>query len=125
MLPFLVYFATGVVTGYHIYTLLALVVYGVPINPLAVIGLFGSLGLLIAAYISLFRPQAAAKVALIAALAIWSFYGPAIANVVRTRLESEGYHPRYHSRSCFHPHVAEAFHTSAVWSPGLQSDHLF
>jgi hypothetical protein len=84
MLPFFLYFATGVITGLHIYTLLALVVYGVPFDPLEAVALLGSLGLLIAAYVSLFRPYAAAKIALIAALGIWSFYGPAIAKVVRT-----------------------------------------
>jgi hypothetical protein len=47
----------------------------------------GSFCLLTAAYISLFRPRGAAKLALVAALALWCFYGPAIAKVVRTRLE--------------------------------------
>ncbi|HZW91684.1 MAG TPA: hypothetical protein VFF64_01820 [Candidatus Eremiobacteraceae bacterium] len=87
MFPFLLYFITAVVTGFHIYTLLSLVVLGVPINPLEVVALLGSLCLLIAAYISLFKPHAAARLALVATLAIWSFYGPAIANAVRTRLE--------------------------------------
>ena len=87
MLPFLLYFTTGVVTGYHIYTLLSVMLLGIPINPLEVVALLGSFGLLVAAYLSFFRPTAAAKLALVAALAIWSFYGPAIANVVRSRLE--------------------------------------
>jgi len=87
MFPFLLYFITAVVTGFHIYTLLSLVALGVPINPLELVALLGSLCLLIAAYISLFKPHAAAKLALVATLAIWSFYGPAIANAVRTRLE--------------------------------------
>ena len=87
MLPFLLYFITALVTGFHIYSLLSLVVIGVPINPFEIIALFGSLCLLVAAYVSLFRPRGAAKLALIAALAIWSFYGPAIANVVRTKVE--------------------------------------
>jgi xanthosine utilization system XapX-like protein len=87
MLPFCLYFVTGLVTGFHIYTLLALAVYGVPINALELISLLGSLGFLIAAYVSLFKPLIAAKLALIAALAMWSFYGPAIANLVRARLE--------------------------------------
>jgi hypothetical protein len=86
MFPFLLYFIAAVVTGAHIYTLLSLVVLGVPINPLEVIALLGSLGLLTAAYISLFKPHAAARLALVATLAIWSFYGPAIANAVRTRV---------------------------------------
>ena len=86
MLPFIIYFVTGVVTGFHLYTLLSLVVYGVPLNPLELIALLGSLCLLIAAYVSLFRPRAAAHLALIALLAIWCFYGPAIARIVRNKL---------------------------------------
>jgi hypothetical protein len=86
MLPFFLYFVTGVVTGFHVYTLLALSVYGAPFNPLELVSLLGSIGLLIAAYVSLYRPYAAGRLALIAALAIWCFYGPAIARVVRTRL---------------------------------------
>jgi hypothetical protein len=76
-----------VVTGFHIYTLLSLTVYGVPFDPLEFVSLLGSLCLLIAAYISLFKPHAAARVALIACLLSWSFYGPAIAKLVRTRLD--------------------------------------
>jgi len=86
MLPFLLYFVTGVVTGYHVYVLLTLAMYGAPFNPLELVSIFGSFCLLIAAYVSLFRPYAAARVALIAALAVWCFYGPAIANIVRTRI---------------------------------------
>jgi hypothetical protein len=86
MLPFLLYFVAGVITGFHVYSLLALTVYGVPFNPLEVVSLLGSLVLLVAACISLFRPYAAARVALIACLLIWSFYGPATVNLVRTGL---------------------------------------
>jgi hypothetical protein len=86
MLPFYLYFAAGVITGFHVYSLLALTVYGVPFNPLEVVSLLGSLGLVVAAFVSLFRPPAAARVALIASLLIWSFYGPAIARLVRTRI---------------------------------------
>lgn len=85
MLPFFLYLVTGVVTGFHVYNLVWLAAYGAPFNPLELVSLLGSLCLSIAAYISLFKPAAAAKLALLAALAIWCFYGPAIANVVRTR----------------------------------------
>ena len=83
MLPFCLYFVASVITGFHIYSLLALTVYGVPFNPLELVSLLGSFLLLIAACISLFRPYAAARVALIACLLIWSFYAPATANLVR------------------------------------------
>ena len=86
MLPFLLYFAAGAATGYHIYTLLLFAVQGAPFNPLELVALLGSLCLFVAAYLSLFRPYAAGRLALVACLAIWCFYGPAIARMVRTRL---------------------------------------
>lgn len=82
MLPFFLYFVASLITGFHVYTLLALAVYGAPANPLELVSLLGSLCLLIAAYVSLFKPNAAARLALIACLAIWCFYGPAIAKSV-------------------------------------------
>ena len=86
MLPFALYFVTAVVTGFHTYALLSFVVYGVPLNPLELISFLGSLCLLIAAYVSLFRPRVAARVALIACLAMWCFYAPAIANLVHSKV---------------------------------------
>jgi hypothetical protein len=86
MLPFFVYLSAGLITGFHVFALLSLVVYGTPINPLEIVSLLGSIGLVIAAYVSLFKPRAAAKVALLASLAIWCFYGPAIAQSIRTRV---------------------------------------
>ena len=86
MLPFILYFVTAVVTGFHLYTLLSFTLYGAPFNLLELVALLGSFCLLIAAYVSLFKPDAAARLALIACLAMWCFYGPAIAKVVRTNL---------------------------------------
>ena len=94
MVPFLLYFVTGVITGFHVYTLLALTVYGVPFNPLEFVALLGSLCLLIAAYVSVFKPYAAARLALLACLALWCFYGPAIAKSIRTKHDKP--------RSAFH-----------------------
>ncbi|MFZ0418014.1 MAG: hypothetical protein WAM04_07905, partial [Candidatus Sulfotelmatobacter sp.] len=74
------------ITGFNLYTLLAMTLYGVPFNPLELVSLLGSFCLMIAAFISLFKPHAAAKVALVASLLIWSFYGPAIAKLVRTKV---------------------------------------
>lgn len=86
MLPFCLYFVTGIVTGFHVYTL-AVAIYGARLNPLELVSLLGSLCLLIAAYVSLSKPNAAAKIALLACLMIWGFYGPAIAKSVRTKLD--------------------------------------
>jgi hypothetical protein len=85
MLPFILYFITGVATGFHVYTLL-FAAYGASLNPLELVSLLGSFCLVIAAYLSLFRPQVAGRVALIACLLMCCFYGPAIANLVRARL---------------------------------------
>jgi hypothetical protein len=87
MLPFCLYFVAGVATGFHVFILLALTVYGAPFNSLELVCLLGSVGLLIAAFISLFKPFAAARIAFIACLMTWSFYGPAIAKVVRTKFD--------------------------------------
>jgi hypothetical protein len=90
MLPFFLYFVTGVVTGFQVYSLLSLALYGAPFNPLELLSLLGSLGLLFAAYIALFKPHAAARVALIASLLVWCFYGPALAKTIRTRSGKRG-----------------------------------
>ena len=89
MLPFCLYFVAGVITGIHVYTLLALAVYGGPSNPLELASLLGSLCLLIAAYVSLFKPRTAARLALLASLAIWCFYGPAFAKSIRTEFDKQ------------------------------------
>jgi hypothetical protein len=95
MLPFVLYFVTAVVTGFHVYTLLSFAVYGVPVNLLELLSLLGSFCLLIAAYVSLFRPHAAARLALLACLVMWSFYAPAIAKIVRTRWAKPGPLPQF------------------------------
>ena len=89
MLPFCLYFAAALVTAFHLYTLLALAVYGVPIDPFELVALLGSLALLLAAYVSLFKPNLAARIALLACIAIWSFYAPALANAVRTKFHEQ------------------------------------
>ena len=86
MLPFILYFVTAVLTGFHLYTLLSFTLYGAPFNILELVALLGSFCLLIAAYVSLFKPRVAGQLALIACLAMWCFYAPAIVKVVRTRL---------------------------------------
>lgn len=88
MLPFILYLSCGVVTGFHMYSLLSIAVQGAAFSWLELVCSLGSLCLLVAAYISLFRPLVAARIALLAALAIWSFYAPAIAKIVRSRLHA-------------------------------------
>lgn len=85
MVPFFLYLLTALITGFHIYSLLTLGLYGGAVNGLELIAFAGSLTLFVAAYVSLFRPYVAARIALIAALALWAFYAPAIATLVRSR----------------------------------------
>jgi hypothetical protein len=89
MFPFFLYLVAGAVTGFHVYTLLTLTRLGAPSHPLEFVSLLGSLGLVVAAYVSLFRPHVAAKLALLASLAVWCFYGPAIARTVENRLHRQ------------------------------------
>jgi hypothetical protein len=84
MLPFFLYLAAGAVTGFHLYILLAMSAHGVAFNSLELLSLLGSLGLVVAAIIALFKPHAAARIALVCCLLIWSFYGPASAKFVRS-----------------------------------------
>lgn len=83
MLPFVLYAATGGVTGCHIYFLLVLGRYGVPQNIWEFVALLLSLCIVICAYISIYRPILAARIALVSALGMWCFYGPAIVATVR------------------------------------------
>lgn len=89
MFPFFLYLIAGAVTGFHVYTLLMLTALGAPSDPLEFVSLLGSVGLVVAAYLSLFKPHAAARLALLASLAIWCFYGPAIAHAVEARFQRQ------------------------------------
>jgi len=85
MLPFFLYFVAALLTGFHVYTLLTLAVFGAQFNLLHLVALLGSFCLLIAAYVSLFKPRAAAQIALLACLLIWCFYAPATATLIRAK----------------------------------------
>ncbi len=84
MLPFLLYLIAGLLTGFQVYTLVALGAYGAPVSPLELLSLLGSLVLIIAAYLGLWKPRLAARMALLAALVIWCFYAPATSHAVRS-----------------------------------------
>ncbi len=84
MFPFSLYVITGVLTGVHLYLLLVFTVYTPAATLLEWVALLGSLGLLVAAYVSLFRPRLAAQIALIACLLSWAFYAPAAVRTVHS-----------------------------------------
>jgi hypothetical protein len=86
MFPFSLYAIAGILTGVHLYLLLGLTAYAPAANLLEWIALAGSLCLLAAAGISLFKPRAAARVALIACLLIWTFYAPATVKTLQTKV---------------------------------------
>jgi hypothetical protein len=86
MLPFLLYLSAGAITCFH---LMLLATVEPPPHPLLFVSLAGSVCLVIAAYLSLFKPDAAAKLALLASLTIWCFYSPAIAKTVDTKLHKK------------------------------------
>jgi hypothetical protein len=83
MFPFVLYAVTAAVSGYHVYFLLTLGMFGVPQSASEYISLAMSACLLICAYISVYRPVQAAKIGLVAALGMWIFYGPAIISTIR------------------------------------------
>lgn len=87
MFPFILYLVTGFISGIYIYSLLSLTLYTAGFNALELLALMGCLCLIIAAYVSLARPREGARIALIAALMIWCFFGPAIAKTVHRSSE--------------------------------------
>jgi len=91
MLPFFLYFVAALLTGFHVYTLLTLAVFGAQFNLLHLVALLGSFCLLIAAYVSLFKPRAAAQIALLACLLIWCFYEQTGAVAEALSAEIEGW----------------------------------
>jgi len=86
MLPFSLYATAGVLTAAHLYLLLALTAYAPAANLLEWVALAGSLCLIAAACISLFKPRMAGQIALLACLLIWIFYAPATVRTVQTKL---------------------------------------
>jgi len=72
------YLVTGVVTGFHVFYLMMLAIWGAPISPLQYVSMMGSAGLLVASVVAVFKPRLASEIALAGAIAIWSFYIPAL-----------------------------------------------
>ena len=86
MFPFSLYAIAGVLAGVHLYLLLVFTVYTPAAALLEWAALLGSLCLLVAACVSLFKPRVAAQIALNACLLIWAFYAPATVRTVQTKL---------------------------------------
>ena len=82
MFPFTLYTITAIITGFQIYSLLTLAIWGVPTHSVQFIAFFGSVVLLIAGYVSLFGSRRGGYIAFAACLLLWSFYAPATVSTV-------------------------------------------
>jgi len=78
MFPIFLYLLSGLTTGWQVLRAVRWAVWGRPVHPLEGLSLLGSLVLIIAAVTSPFRPRRAAWLALVGALACWTFYVPAL-----------------------------------------------
>jgi hypothetical protein len=87
--PFALYLITGIATAAPVIYALSWAVWGASIFATEYISLLGSTVLAVSAFISLINRRAAARIALFGVLAIWSFYLPAIAGVVRMKLSDQ------------------------------------
>jgi len=78
VLALLLYALTGLATGVQLGYLLSWAIWGAPTSPLQYVALLGSVALLVAAVLSMWKPRAATTVALGGSLLLWCFYGPAL-----------------------------------------------
>lgn len=89
MLPFFLYLLTGIATGLHVLYLLSWAVWGAPTHPLQYISVVGSLVVIVAAYVSLFKPRIAARFALLGLAAVWPFYVTAVVRTVQVKVSDQ------------------------------------
>jgi hypothetical protein len=89
MLPFFLYLIAGVMTAVPVLFGLGWAVWGAPISIWEYVSLLGSLVLVLSAYVSLVQARKAARLALAGAIAIWSFYLPAIVGLTTTKLTDQ------------------------------------
>jgi hypothetical protein len=78
MFPFTIYLVTALATGVQVHWLLMWAIWGAPTHPVQFISLGGSFVLLLASFVALFRPRAAAVIAIVGSLAIFTYYVPAV-----------------------------------------------
>ncbi|HXI39619.1 MAG TPA: hypothetical protein VNH83_06555 [Bryobacteraceae bacterium] len=85
----LLYLATGIATAIPVVWALGWAVWGAGTSLTEYISLFGSLILVVSAFVNLSNRRAAARLALVGVSAIWSLYLPGIVGVVRIRLTDQ------------------------------------
>jgi hypothetical protein len=70
------YGATALATGVQLWWLMSWAIWGAPINPLEILGLLGSVVLLVAAVSGLRRHSSVQRTALCGLLLLWTAYAP-------------------------------------------------
>jgi hypothetical protein len=86
---FLLYLLTAILTALPVLVALGWAVWGAPITVWQYVSLLGSCLLALAGLVSLSHRRVAARIAVVAVAAIWSFYFPAVASVVHARLTDQ------------------------------------
>lgn len=88
-MAFVLYLITGIATAVPVVYALGWAVWGAPISATEYISLFGSLLLVLAAFITFVNRRHAARCAFAGVIAVWSFYLPQIYGVVRMKLTDQ------------------------------------
>lgn len=87
VMPRLLYLLTGIATAIPVVWALGWAVWGAGTSPTEYLSLLGSL--VLAASAAIGARRVAARMALVGAMAVWSFYLPAIVGVARIRLSDQ------------------------------------
>jgi hypothetical protein len=94
-MPRLLYLLTGIATAIPVVWALGWAVWGAGTSPTEYLSLLGSL--VLAASAAIGARRVAARMALVGAMAVWSFYLPSIVGVARIRLSDRSLTFRYSS----------------------------
>jgi len=91
--PFGFYLLTGLSSGVQVLSLVVFVVWGRAVRWLELLSLSGSVVLVAASVVSLFRPQRAARVALLACFALWGYYSFALYSAGKNIVHLDSQYP--------------------------------
>jgi hypothetical protein len=86
---FLLYLLTAIMTALPVLLMLRWAIWGAPVSIWQYVSLIGSCLLVLAGFVSVSHRRAAARIAVVAVAAIWSFYLPVVASVVHARLTDQ------------------------------------
>ena len=88
-MTFLLYLLTAIMTALPVLFMLRWAIWGAPTSVWQYVSLLGSCLLVLAGFVSVSHRRVAARIAVVAVAAIWSFYLPVVASVVRARLTDQ------------------------------------